>query len=229
MKSLDYIQVYPVKSRELRSEINSHPITPSSFSDDFRRLHNSDELCDVYFLVGDHKIPAHKQILAARCRKFSGMFQNGMKESRQNEIKVGCTDSKLFLALLEYIYADTVELSTPDMAMQLMILADEYLLPRLKQICEHEIIKAVDISNVAEIMESANRFNADLLKHHCLDFVIQNYDEVSSASDFKNHLRSPELMHEVIQAMGEKLPEHSKKRKRSSTDLNSVAVKQVTI
>lgn len=37
-----------------------------------------------------------------------------------------------------------VELSSPEFALELMILADEYLLPRLKQVCEDEIIKSIE-------------------------------------------------------------------------------------
>jgi len=213
MKMNDVISVYSAKSKE--NPGNSSKIVnipPSTLTNDFKSLLNKEELCDVYFVVNEVRIPAHKQIVAARCSKFRAMFQS-FRESKQSEIKIDCYDPKLFLSLLEYIYSDSVEISSADMAVQLMILADEYLLPRLKEICETEIIKAIDVSNVAELMETAHRYHSKLLKNFCLEFILQNY-EFTNGNGFRSSLQSPELLHEILEAMSKNLPE---KRKRSSS------------
>jgi len=216
MKTNDTLQVYDINSKENPKNRRKHTIPPSSFCDDFKKFFSNTDMSDVSLRVGDTLIPGHKTILAARCKKFQMMFQrNGLKESREAEVTVACTNSKLFSAMLEYIYGDEVKISSPSMALDLMILADEYLLPRLKEICENEIIKSIDAKNVASLLESADKYNAMLLKNFCLDFILHNYVEVRNCREFKEDLRSPDLMHEVIEAIGRQLPMQERKKRKT--------------
>jgi len=219
MKNSDMLLVYNINSKENPKNKSKVTLPSSTFCEDFKRLWNNPDYSDITLRVGDQLIPAHKSILVARCKKFGLMFQKGgMKESRETEITVGCTNYPLFLALLEYIYSDQAKIDSQATALDLMYLADEYLLPRLKEICEQEIIKSVDVKNVAALLESADKYNATILKAYCLDFILLNYGEVSSCNSFKEDLRTPELMHEVIEVIGKKIASgadyKNKKRKR---------------
>lgn len=51
----------------------------------------------------------------------------------------------------------------------------------------------------------ADKYHASMLKQCCLEFIVQNYAEVSGIPEFKDQLRSPDLMHEVIQALAKKI------------------------
>jgi len=223
MKNMDYVAVYHIGSPNnplmiLKKKADQTPLPLSTFSQDFKALWNNPQHCDVWLQVGKDKIPAHKTILSARCKKFCLMFQEGgMKESREFIVEIAYDNKELFLSMLEYIYTDNVELSSPTMALKLMYLADEYLLPRLQQICEEQIIKSIDVKNVASLLEDAEKYHARKLKVFCVEFIIQNYAEVSKAPEFKEYLRSPEIMHELIEALGKQLPSpclNKKKRKK---------------
>ena len=61
------------------------------------------------FIVEDKPIFAHRCILMARCEPLERMLDGPMRESQQSEIVLKEQTHEVFLALLEYIYTDTVE------------------------------------------------------------------------------------------------------------------------
>lgn len=63
----------------------------------------------------------------------------------------------------------------------------------------------VQVSNAGYLLECADKYHASMLKQCCLDFIVSNYAEVSNIPEFKDQLRSPDLMHEVIQALAKKI------------------------
>ena len=54
----------------------------------------------------------------------------------------------VFLKILEFLYTDTVLEIPPDIAVPLLIAAEQYLLLRLKGLCEDAIRKGITCENV---------------------------------------------------------------------------------
>ena len=52
----------------------------------FLKMLNDGIDTDVNLVVGGKKIPAHKAVLKVRSDYFRGLFESGMKESRENEV-----------------------------------------------------------------------------------------------------------------------------------------------
>ncbi|CAN0167678.1 unnamed protein product, partial [Hapterophycus canaliculatus] len=107
----------------------------STFMSDIRSLLNDQDLSDVTFVVEGSPVYAHKArkgaLLAARCPHFRAMFTSGMRESHEQEVVIPHVRLPIFKILLEYIYADSVDVSLED-AVELFIAADLYTLDRLK-------------------------------------------------------------------------------------------------
>lgn len=66
----------------------------------------SDDYSDVTFIVEEHKIPAHRVILAARSEYFRALLYGGLSETTQHDIKLEIP-LEAFKCLLGYIYSGT--------------------------------------------------------------------------------------------------------------------------
>jgi len=181
-------------------------VTPSSYSSDFRALLGSSETSDIVIKVrpqgpvaSEVIFNAHRIILTARCPKFRGMFsERSMKESKEGVVEIQDHSSHIIGAMLEYIYTDTVANLSCEIALDLMCAADEYLLIRLKQLCEEEMCKILDVDNVASILCSADRYGASILKDRCVEFILENYDEVINSPSFTKDMPPPQILHQIM-------------------------------
>ena len=74
------------------------------------------------------------------------------------EIPIPNIDPPVFLSILEFLYTDQIPSNmTTDTAVELLIMAERYLLYRLKALCEDAIRKSVDCVNVVSILLTAKK------------------------------------------------------------------------
>lgn len=71
--------------------------------------------------------------------------------------------SDIFFLLLEYIYTDEVNLNTTT-ALDLLKASDEYLIPRLKHICELFLIQHINELDIVPLINLSEKHEAHLLK-----------------------------------------------------------------
>ena len=77
------------------------------------------------------------------------MFKSGMKECTTNVVEIKHdVKYEVFLAFLKYLYMDT-DMCPPEYAVELLDLATEYNLPRLRKICQRKIQREICIENAA--------------------------------------------------------------------------------
>lgn len=79
--------------------------------------------------------------------------------------------------LLDYLYTDQVStITTEDLEhiYSLLIIADEFLIPRLKEYCEYNLSTTITLKNVTQILTFANMYNAKQLGKCCMEFVCLN-------------------------------------------------------
>ena len=151
---------------------------------------------DVTFIVEDNKeIPAHKIILQ-RCPYFAAMFNSEMREKHQSKIRIENFSYKVFYSIIKYIYTDNCEINlevsklfiyqfTLQNAMELFEAADIFGIDRLKIMCEHAIMASIDINNSAQIFLASDMHNAQGLRERALNFILQNFDQVSKTAGFE--------------------------------------------
>ncbi|KAI9244008.1 hypothetical protein BDA99DRAFT_472813 [Phascolomyces articulosus] len=162
--------------------------------------------CDVVLDLKDgHHIMCHEVILRQRCPFFEALFEPGSiwMDSRREQVtlqdplvhvQMTHVSKELMLPLLQYLYADMDEnelfgddacdymakKETPDEMMHYLIevlcLADELLLTRLKRVCERALIRFLKLRTASHLLESADLYLASWLKDSCLDFIAANLD-----------------------------------------------------
>jgi len=169
----------------------------------FRNLFNNPTHSDVILTIGNNvSVYAHKAILSTRCEKFRSMLQEGrMKESNEKEVRLQIETQTLLVGLLEYIYTDSVSGLSPDVAFDLMAIADEYLLPGLWTLCENHCQQSVNCLNVCCLFRNAHLRNALVLKNYCLDFMTKNFDVVSKTAGYEELKDEPDLLLEISREM----------------------------
>jgi hypothetical protein len=181
---------------KLATEVNID-IPSSSLVSDLRGFLNEEKLSDVTFLVEGKQVYAHK-LLCMRCSYFRAMFEGQMREARQNTVTINNVSQRVFLALLEYLYTDDVDI-TLDIAMDLFVAADHFGVERLKRLCEKKILVSINIDSAATILQAANLHIAHSLRQSCMDFILRNFDAVSKTPEFEEMGRSNvELVFEIF-------------------------------
>lgn len=81
--------------------------------------------------------------------------------------------------------------------MELIGLADAYMLEGLKYLCENTLMHNVDNENVCQILIDANKYSAVELKKFCQNYLIKNFQEVSHTKAFEELEFYPSLLMEV--------------------------------
>eukprot|EP00611_Tribonema_gayanum_P007104 TRINITY_DN16471_c0_g1_i1.p1 TRINITY_DN16471_c0_g1~~TRINITY_DN16471_c0_g1_i1.p1 ORF type:complete len:513 (-),score=180.22 TRINITY_DN16471_c0_g1_i1:25-1563(-) len=176
-------------------------VPPSTLAADLRGMVNCRELSDVTFLVDGFPVFASRAHLAARSEHFRAMLYGGLRESQAGcEIEVKDVSHAVFIKMLEYLYTDTVGDLAPDLAVQLLMASERYLLDRLKALCEESIRKGVTVENVVGVFLTAHKHNAEGLKEICLDYILDNLEAVKGTQSFNELKSEPDLLFEIIMA-----------------------------
>ncbi|XP_059195458.1 inhibitor of Bruton tyrosine kinase [Centropristis striata] len=136
-------------------------------------------LCDVTLKSEDGKeFPCHKSVLCARLEYFNSMLGNPWIEATSCTALEMPTSSEILQAILEYIYTDespTIKESlNVEFVCNVLVVADQLLIIRLKEICEVVITENLTLKNSAELLEFATMYNAEQLKLSCLQFIVLN-------------------------------------------------------
>ncbi|XP_058504067.1 inhibitor of Bruton tyrosine kinase isoform X1 [Solea solea] len=136
-------------------------------------------LCDVTLKSEDGKeFPCHKSVLCARLEYFNSMLGNPWIEATScNALEMPIT-SEILQVILEYIYTDESpsikESLNVEFLCSVLVVADQLLITRLKEICEVVITENLTLKNAAELLEFATMYNAEQLKLSCLQFIVLN-------------------------------------------------------
>lgn len=162
-----------------------------------RKIINNPTFADVVFLVEGKPIYGHKAILSAQCEHYRAMFQNGMKETTQTQIEVKDWSFTCYSLMMEYLYTGSILNFNPRIALDLLGLADAYMLERLKYLCENTLMHNVDNENVCALLIDANKYQANELKKFCQNYLIKNFSEVSQTKGFEELEYVPSLLMEV--------------------------------
>jgi len=106
-------------------------------------------------------------------------------------------------ALLRWLYTGRLDLEiscAAENAMEMIGLAESYGLPKLKRMCENLVVNGVNIKNVITTLKAADRFGAQNLKQHTLNYLLKYFDQVAPTPEFNELAESPALLLEVTKA-----------------------------
>jgi len=176
-------------------------LSPSTFAADLGKLVNSEAFSDVVFLLDDgSRVYGHRAVLARRSRHFSAMFESGLRESASKEVPMAGTSRPAFLALMQYLYTDDVELRE-DSVVEVLQVADRYGEDRLKELCQVYMEAGITVSTVCDLFYVAELYNAAHLQAVCLNNVLLAYESLCDTDAYR---RLPEEARRRVEALVER-------------------------
>ena len=142
-------------------------------------------MSDVVFLVEGKEVFANRAIMAVRSEYFDVMLYGGMRESFKDEegnmksIELQDVSHAVFVKVVEYLYTDNVSELTWDLSVPLLISSEQFMLDRLKALCEDFIRKEITVDNVIGVLIAAHQHNAVGLKDIALEFILRNLHDTT--------------------------------------------------
>ncbi|XP_053457593.1 inhibitor of Bruton tyrosine kinase isoform X2 [Nycticebus coucang] len=143
-------------------------------------------LCDVTMKSVDGKeFPCHKCVLCARLDYFHSMLSSSWIEASCCAALEMPIHSDILQVILDYLYTDEAvgvkESQNADFICSVLVVADQLLITRLKEICEVALTERLTLKNAAMLLEFAVMYNAEQLKLSCLQFIGLNMAAVLEA------------------------------------------------
>ena len=159
----------------------------SHLSDHIGKLYINDEYSDIVLVVGEnHRIPAHKVILAARSEYFRALLFGGMRESSQTEIELVETPLTAFKHLLKYIYTGNMSLHSfkEDLILDILGLAHLYGFQELENSISDYLKAVLCVRTVCLIYDTASLYQLAGLATAALAFMDRHAAEVLQHESF---------------------------------------------
>ena len=159
-------------------------------------IFNNEILSDVKFVVpmsiGESEskkvIPAHKFVLAISSPVFFAMFYGRVAETKDS-IELPDCDYESLLELFRFLYSDNVNLSGNNV-MQVLYLANKYLVPSLVENCKEYLRDNLIASNVFCILPHAQKFEDNDLEDRCWKVIEEQTEEAMTSDEFVTVERS---------------------------------------
>ena len=159
-------------------------------------IFNNEILSDVKFVVpmsiGESEskkvIPAHKFVLAISSPVFFAMFYGRIAET-QDSIELPDCDYESLLELFRFLYTDQVNLRGSNV-MQVLYLANKYLVPSLVKKCKEYLRSNLIASNVFCILPHAQKFEDKDLEDRCWKVIEEQTEEAMTSDEFVTVERS---------------------------------------
>lgn len=138
--------------------------------------HREKDLYDVCIQSEDGvEFMCHKCILVARLEYFQSMLGCGWVETSNTESLTLPVKGQVLEILLDYIYTDKSAVITDTDNMELLcnvlVVADQMLVIRLKEMCETSLSQLVTFKSVGELLEFSSLYNATQLKSSCQQYI----------------------------------------------------------
>ena len=166
-------------------------------------MFNNELLSDVKFVARDSEggsesmktIPGHKFLLAISSPVFYAMFYGELAE-RRDSIDISDCDHKSLLELFRFMYSDEVKLNA-DNVMQVLYLANKYMLPCLVDKCTEYLEGNLDASNVFHVLPEAQKYEEKDLVDHCWEVIDKQAHEAVKSDGFVTIDKS--VLEELVQ------------------------------
>uniref|UniRef100_A0A8V1A9E4 BTB domain containing 19 n=1 Tax=Gallus gallus TaxID=9031 RepID=A0A8V1A9E4_CHICK len=148
----------------------------AAFTAALRSLVNNPQFSDVTFVVGreQQQVFAHRCVLACRCQAFRGMLTSNedplSSVPPQGPFILGNVQPEVFLAVIEFLYTNSVTLNSHTV-LEVLTSSVEYGLQDLCKLCVEFIKDTLSVEQVCEALQAAVTYGQADLQQHCLAFI----------------------------------------------------------
>jgi len=203
-EEMDVTKINLLKFCQLNNpSLQGDSFSRTAFQDQFKPLFNSPHLSDVTFLAQDastqewKKIYAHKLILKTRAKFFRTMFRSGMREAKQEEVRIQSVPHDILLCLLEYLYTGVLKIAY-EKALLILAAANQFQMDDVKQIVAQYFAEIIDAEIACLLYEESFFHNAAELRELCLSYIEENPERVLNSTAFQN--MTIEMVLEIIKS-----------------------------
>nr|XP_020638995.1 BTB/POZ domain-containing protein 19 isoform X6 [Pogona vitticeps] len=140
-------------------------------------------LSDVTFLVGkeQQEVFAHRCLLSSRCPAFHAMLSH--PQERQTPLILSHVQPEVFLAVIEYLYTNSITLNNL-IALEVLTSSVEYGLDDLRKLCIEFIKDTLSVEQVCEAFQAAVAYEQEDFQKYCLGFIENCTQEVVKTRGF---------------------------------------------
>ncbi|XP_049799667.1 speckle-type POZ protein-like [Schistocerca nitens] len=171
-----------------------------SLSGDLGALLESREAADVTLEVSGSRLSAHKAILAARSPVFRAELRDVTTDSGSLTIRISDMKEDVLRQVLCFMYTDQVPRLRAYVA-HLLVAADRYNIPLLKELCEDTLAKNITTANASIIAVIAVKCSCAKLKEVIINFI-RAHNEVLATSGWEDAiLRHPRAVAEICRLL----------------------------
>nr|KAF6421600.1 ankyrin repeat and BTB domain containing 1 [Rousettus aegyptiacus] len=150
---------------------------------------------DVCFQVEGCSFLCHKAFFCGRSDYFRALLDDHFRENEGLEASGGLPavtlhglSPDIFTHVLYYIYSDHTELS-PEVAYDVLSMADIYLLPGLKRLCGRSLAQLLDEDSVVGVWRVAKLFRLARLEDQCTEYMAKVIEKLVEREDFEEAVR----------------------------------------
>ncbi|KAJ9586497.1 hypothetical protein L9F63_019855 [Diploptera punctata] len=155
-------------------------LTKECVRDRIQTLLRTSQWSDCSFQVGERPnsqtFKAHKLILASCSPVFEAMCFGPLAEKQC--INIDDVEPDIFKLVLEYIYTDTIKLTSVEEAGGVLYASKKYMLPHLSHLCHNYLLSNLRPSNVLSIFEFADGIQETELFKPCIEVICKYTEEV---------------------------------------------------
>jgi len=146
-----------------------------------------DQPCDVTLVVEDGKeFKAHRQILSETSPFFEKLLNSGLKESKEETVRLEALTASAMGDILEFIYTGSVQIPSAYHARDMIAMADYLLLVQLKTFAGKKLVTKLNVSNCISFYYFAKRYRCQELISEAKNFVLEHMFTVANTVEFLN-------------------------------------------
>ncbi|XP_043464506.1 speckle-type POZ protein-like [Leptopilina heterotoma] len=164
-------KIIEIKITPVKMDISKNLMSTKCLS-----LYEEKKLSDFKIICDDQEIYVHKIILVCQSDVFQAMFENPMKESRDDVLVINDFELKIVELMIRYLYTDemTEKLSEEELK-QLFLIANKYNLEKLKKICLTELCSLItDYKKALNILAFFESYNFGDINDLMIQFIKDN-------------------------------------------------------
>ncbi|KAK7604749.1 hypothetical protein V9T40_005935 [Parthenolecanium corni] len=165
------------------------PKSPRTLVEIMDNAFENRDSCDLIIKVDGKEFHVHRKILMLRSEFFRTIFARWL-DANEKVLVMKETNHKVIGTYLKFIYSDTVEDDLDlDLAIDMLLMADEYGDNDLKTVCERIIKEKLTIERVADIYPLISKIkNVEDLNARCMELIYckpENFEIMVNSQAYK--------------------------------------------
>lgn len=190
------LSAYAIEQQMILPQAEPKPQrAPNQLTTDLRSMFVDQKFCDVSFRVEGKTLGAHRLILCARSPVFSAMFDNNMREKRDDSVNIYDLDYETLRRMLMFLYTDAMDDSLEfESVLKLYGAADKYQIESLRGKCVVYLKHGISVDNFCEVLAAGDLHQDDNLVNAVKYFMTSHLQEIMTWGAWKDFMENNFLL-----------------------------------